>query len=130
MDNSFDGVIACSVSEHLIGEKDVQKMMKLLGEKGVFCLYTLICEEVSKDSNWFYLHIPHCTLWTNCAMSDLYEKNGFIGFAYCLEAQMWCMFRDENQYNKLLSLKNRLIGTWFFSRNFVDYWKKSPYREK
>lgn len=124
----FDVVICCSVLEHLIGKTEVDKVFGLIADKGVLCLHTLVCEEVPKDPDWFYLLTVHCTLWTNRAMEILYRNNKFTGCAYNLEAQMWFMFRDRGQFQKLQDAKHRLKGTWFFSDNFVDYWKKKPYR--
>lgn len=126
--SGFDVVICCSVLEHLIGKAEVQKVFDLISNEGVLCLHTLVCEEVPKDPDWFYLLTVHCTIWTNRAMEILYRNNGFIGCAYNLEAQMWFMFRNKEQFQRLQNVKHKLIGTWFFSDGFVDYWKKKPYR--
>lgn len=123
----FDIVVCCSVLEHLIGKAEVEKVFGLIAEDGVLCLHTLVCEEVPKDPEWFYLLTVHCTLWTNRAMSILYKDNGFVGCAYNLESQMWFMFRNRGQFLKLKDAEQALRGTWFFSDNFVDYWKQEPY---
>lgn len=124
----FDVVICCSVLEHLIGKREVERVFDLISNEGVLCLHTLVCEEVPQDADWFYLLTVHCTIWTNKAMEILYRNNGFIGCAYSLEAQMWFMFRNEEQFQRLQDAQHELKGTWFFSDRFVDYWKNKPYR--
>lgn len=126
----FDVVICCSVLEHLVGKVEVEKVFGLIAEDGVLCLHTLVCEEVPRDPDWFYLLTVHCTLWTNKAMSILYKDNGFAGCAYNLESQMWFMFRNKEQFVRLKNAEQVLKGKWFFSDGFVDYWKKKPYREE
>lgn len=127
--NTFDMVISCSVLEHLIGWSEVDKFFSLAKENGVICLHTLICEEVPCDPDWFYLLPVHCTLWTNTAMSKVYNRYGYKGCAYHPEAQMWFFFKDEKQYEKLKEVHEAIPGSWVFSRSFVDYWKQSPYRK-
>lgn len=124
---SFDVVITCSVFEHLIGKEDIEEILGLLNENGIFCLHTLVCEEVPKDPDWYYLLPVHCTIWTNKAMEILYKNNGFKGCAYNVEARMWFMFKDKEIYRKLEENHKRVEGTWIFSKNFVDYWKQKPY---
>lgn len=41
---------------------------------------------------------------------------------------MWFMFRDKEQFQRLQDAEHKLNGTLFFSKKFVDYWKKKPYR--
>lgn len=126
---TFDGVVTCSVFKHLIGKNEVHKVFDLLSKQGIFCLHTLVCEVIPQDPEWFYLLPVHCTLWTNEAMSKIYQDNKFVGCAYNLESQMWFMFRNCNQYKLLMEKQADLPGSWFFSDDFVDYWKSKPYRK-
>jgi len=128
IDGTFDAIITCSVFEHLIGKDDVDNILKLLNDTGVFCLHTLICEEVPHDPNWFYLAPDHVTIWTNNAMKYLFEEYGFVGCAYNAEAQMWFLFKSKAQFNMLREKKAKIRGTWAISDDFVDYWKVKPYR--
>lgn len=125
--NAFDAVVTCSVFEHLLGGNDVEEIMGLLNENGIFCLHTLVCEEVPKDPNWYYLLPVHYTFWTNKAMEILYEKNGFKGCAYNVEGRMWLMYRNKEMFLKLKTNYKNINGTWIFSDHFVDYWKQKPY---
>ena len=132
-EGNFDFIVSSSVFEHLLGNRgEVEKIMELLKPDGIMGLHTLICEEVPQDPEWYYLlPVPvHCTLWTNKAMQIVYQKNGFIGCSYNVEAQMWLFFRNFEAWKKLNEVKHQLHGTWIFSEDFVDYWKCKPYRTK
>ncbi len=122
--NSFDVVISCSVIEHLIGSDEINRFFSLANDKGTICLHTIICEEVPRDPEWFYLSTEgHCTFWTNAAMLKIYENYGFVGCAYNLEARMCFFFKDENRYTKLKENYDRIVGSLTLSDSFIDYWK-------
>lgn len=126
---SFDVVVSCSVIEHLVGMEQIDEFFSLAKPEGTICLHTLICEEVPNDPDWFYLTPEgHCTIWTNRAMSEIYKKGNYIGCAYHLESQMWFFFGDCVRYETLKTTKDHILGTWFFSDQFIDYWKQKPYR--
>ena len=119
---SFDFVITCSVFEHLLGARDVEKIFALLKPDGIAAIHTLVCEEVPRDPNWFYLQPVHCTFWTNAAMKKIFKQYDFKACAYHVEARLWLMFKDAA---KSARLKN---SQWILSNDFVDYWKVKPYR--
>lgn len=121
---TFDFVITCSVFEHLLGADDVEKIFALLKDDGIAALHTLVCEEIPRDPNWFYLQPVHATFWTNAAMKKTFRRYGFKGCAYHVESRLWLMFRDEQ---KFLRLKNS-AADFVFADDFIDYWKVKPYR--
>ena len=130
-EGSFDFLMSSSVFEHLLGNRgDVDRVIKLVKPDGVMGLHTLICEEVPRDPDWFYLFPVHCTLWTNKAMSIVFEKYKFRHCAYNVESQMWLFFRNDDAWARLMDCKARLTGTWVLENKFVDYWKVKPYRNK
>ena len=127
--HSFDVVISCSVLEHLIGFEEVDSFFSLQKDDGMVCLHTLICEAVPCDPNWFYIRPSvHCTLWTNRAMKIIYDKYNYKGCAYNTDAKMWLFFKDEDKFEKLRKVGERIYGSFIFSQGFVDYWKELPYR--
>ena len=111
---SFDFVITCSVFEHLLGRNDVEKIFALLKPSGIMALHTLICEEVPRDPNWFYLQPVHCTFWTNAAMQKIFKQYDFA------ESRLWFMFKG--------AAKVSLPENFIVANDFVDYWKVKPYR--
>ena len=128
--SSFDFLLTTSVFEHLIGTHgDVDNIINLIKPDGIMALHTLICEEVPKNPDWFYIAsiVVHCTIWTNKAMEIIYKKFGFKGCAYHLESRIWLMFRNVDDFQKLKNVAAKLKGTWTFSNNFVDYWKVKLY---
>ncbi len=124
----FDLVITCSVFEHLLGERDFDKIFDLLTPAGTFALHTLIAEEIPRDASWFYFLPPHCTFLTNRAMAILFERYKFKGCAYNVGARMWLFFRDEEKFRRLEEILPQLSGAWSLDKKFVDYWKAKPYR--
>lgn len=119
---TFDFVITCSVFEHLLGASDVEKIFALLKADGVAAIHTLICEEVPRDPNWFYLQPVHCTFWTNAAMKKIFAQYGFKACAYHVGARLWLLFKDTEKFSRLQN------SDWILSDDFVDYWKVKPYR--
>lgn len=125
---SFDMVVSCSVFEHLLGRPDVDEIIGLLNDKGTLCMHTLVCEEVPRDPDWFYLLGGHCTLWTNKSVALLFEQYGFAGCAYHVEGRMWFFFKNRERFEQLRNKAPSIPGEWVFSDKFVDYWKQRPYR--
>lgn len=121
---TFDFVITCSVFEHLLGAKDVDKIFALLKADGIAALHTLICEEVPRDPNWFYLQPVHCTFWTNAAMKKIFKQYDFKACAYHVESRLWFMFRDIEKFSRLKNSSSDFV----LADEFVDYWKVKPYR--
>lgn len=121
---TFDFVITCSVFEHLLGAKDVDKIFSLLKADGIAALHTLICEEVPRDPNWFYLQPVHCTFWTNAAMKKIFKQYDFKACAYHVESRLWFMFRDIEKFSRLKNSSSDFV----LADEFVDYWKVKPYR--
>ena len=114
--------------EHLYGWEDINPILELLNDHGILFLFTLICEEVPQDPDWFYIRPSHVTYWTNAAMSRLFDRWGYVGCAYHEEAKLWMFFKDKAQYQELQAKKDMIDGTFVFSDHFVDYWKQPPYR--
>ena len=121
---TFDFVITCSVFEHLLGAADVEKIFALLTDDGTAALHTLVCEEVPRDSNWFYLQPVHATLWTNDAMKKIFRRYKFVACAYHVESRLWLMFRSLEKFERLKNFSRDFV----FAEDFVDYWKVKPYR--
>ena len=130
LNSCFDIVISSAVLEHLIGRTEIDRFFDLVNEEGIVIFHTLICEEVPKDPNWFYIDEPvHCTLWTNEAMRKLYIEKGFQGCAYHVDSKMWIFLKLKDDY-EYLKAKKRESKIWVFSKGFVDYWKVKPYHLK
>lgn len=121
---SFDFVITCSVFEHLLGADDVEKIFALLTANGTMALHTLVCEEIPRDPNWFYLQPVHATFWTNAAMKKIFRRYNFVACAYHVESRLWFMFRDAQKFSLLKNSAEKFV----VADDFVDYWKGKPYR--
>ena len=128
---SFDLVVSAAVLEHMIGMDDVDRLFGLVSPTGTAIIHTLICEEVPRDPEWFYIWKPfHSTIWSNKAMSIIFKQYGFLGCAYHVQSKMWLFFKDSEKYVKAKSIAGKVDGEWVFSENFVDYWKQKPYKKQ
>ncbi len=113
---SFNLVINTSFFEHARHRDDLDEVNKLVRDEGVLALHTLVCEEIPKDPNWFYLVPVHSIVYTNQAMQILFDQWGYKCSIYNPESRMWFWFKQD--INRL-DLPNRFI----YQKGFVDYWK-------
>ena len=129
LSESFDVVISLAVLEHMIGFDDIDGFFCLVNNTGMAIIHTLICEEVPQDPEWFYIWEPfHCTLWTNKAMEQVFNRYGFVGCSYHTEAKIWIFYKDLDKYEYSKSKRDMLRGSSVYKRGFIDYWKQKPYR--
>ena len=105
-------------------------MNDLVAKDGVLMLHTVVCENVPKDPNWFYITpIVHTAFHTNKSMSILMKQWGYAASIYSPQAKSWFLFKkDCHQVNWLEALVgevNREMQTQYFYYKpcFVDYWK-------
>lgn len=118
-------VINTSVLEYIRELEQIDGIVNLISDSGVFALHTLVCETIPKDPSWFYLLPVHCTFFTNKSMQILFDRWGFKASIYNVESRMWFFLKDnidsiESIFEKE---KHKLSGEFHFKRGFVDYWK-------
>jgi len=124
--NKFDFVINTSVFEHVRDIETLNNIENLVSNNGVFGIHTLVCEEIPKDPNWFYLLPVHCSFYTNKSMQILFEKWKYQSSIYNVESKLWLWFKDDNKFiqdatNNINSfLENKLL---YYKKGFMDYWK-------
>jgi hypothetical protein len=120
---SYNFVLTTSVFEHLRKWEHLESIEELVAQDGVMGLHTLICEEVPKDPDWFYLFPMHCALFTNRSMEILLRDWGYACSTYAVKARLWMFFKSEAGVED----KAKQLG-WEFKRGFCDYWKGTPAR--
>jgi hypothetical protein len=103
----------------------------LVSKDGVLGIHTLVCEEVPRDPDWFYLLPVHCTFHTNRSMEILFRQWGYRCSVYSASAQLWFWFKNgPGEVEAAVRRANRRANapSYVFKLGFVDYWKCVPHR--
>jgi 2-polyprenyl-3-methyl-5-hydroxy-6-metoxy-1,4-benzoquinol methylase len=115
-------VINTALFEHLRNRTEIDAIIKLTAEDGIFVLHTLVRGEIPKDPSWFYLLPVHTIFYTNQAMRILFHESGFQSSLYAVDSRLWLWFRSSR--SKLLKRYPGLASeqNWKFSDGFMAYW--------
>ena len=125
---TYKTVFNSAMFEHVLTRQDLDEVNALVAEDGVLILHTVICENIPKDPNWFYLTPPvHTAFHTNKSMGILMQQWGYGASMYCPPSKCWILFKNKAAIptpRQCESLNQELKSTWFlFKVGFVDYWK-------
>jgi hypothetical protein len=126
--SSYTILFNSALLEHIFSKKVLDNINSLVDNKsGVLILHTVICENIPKDKNWFYLEPPvHTTFHTNKSMSIFMKQNGYKSSIYCPLAKSWILFKKTplDIENTIDNINNELQSKYFiYKKGFVDYWK-------
>lgn len=123
-------VLNSAMFEHILERKHLDQINNLVADNGILMVHTVVCENIPKDPNWFYLEpIVHSAFHTNRSMSILMEQWGYGASIYSPSAKSWFLIRDDiKAINKTEQLVKKLNfelqeERFIFMRGFVDYWK-------
>lgn len=123
----YDLVITSALFEHLFLREDFDKINSLVSDFGFLLIHTVVCENVPKDENWFYMEPPvHCAFHTNKSMSILMKQWNYEASIYCPSAKTWVLLKKGNsEIIKKIDLINSELQTNYliYKEGFVDYWK-------
>jgi hypothetical protein len=119
---SYPVVINTALFEHLRNRAEMDTIINLTTEDGVFALHTLVRGEIPRDPSWFYLLPVHTIFFTNQAMRILFHEWGYKSSLYGVDSRLWLWFRSSrsnilNRYPDLILEQN-----WKFSDGFMAYW--------
>lgn len=123
----YKTVYCSALFEHIIKRDTIETINNFVADDGVLILHTVICENIPKDPNWFYINPPvHSALHTNKSMSILMEQLNYVSSLYCPTSKCWVLYKKEpsdllkgvSQINA--ELQNDYI---YYKKGFVDYWK-------
>lgn len=123
-------VINSAMFEHVLTREALDKINECVAEDGILMLHTVICENIPKDPNWFYITpIVHTAFHTNKSMSILMRQWGYCVSIYSPQAKSWFLFKEK--YKNLENLKNicdeinkEIQKIYFLHKDdFLDYWK-------
>jgi hypothetical protein len=130
LDRRYAVVVNTSVFEHVRSVEELDEIAGLADSPGVLALHTLVCEEIPRDPEWFYLIPPHTVFFTNRSMQILFERWGFEACLYHVPSRMWFAFREEATAVAEFAARQRSRGSndFRYKREFVDFWKREPRR--
>jgi hypothetical protein len=124
---SYNTVINSAMFEHVLSRTDLDRVNGIVDPDGCLIIHSVICENVPKDPNWFYLRPPvHTAFHTNKSMEILMEQWNYRSSIYSPKSKCWVLLRDNITIIKktITRLNEELQSNWFYCKNgFVDYWK-------
>lgn len=123
----YDVVLNSALFEHLFTREAFDEINNLVSDFGFMIIHTVICENIPKDENWFYMDPPvHCAFHTNTSMSILMQQWNYEASIYCPSAKSWILIKKTNSSieEKIESVNSELQTKYFiYKKGFVDYWK-------
>lgn len=123
----YKTVINSAMFEHILTRDDLDQLNDLVDPEGCLIIHTVVCENVPKDPNWFYLRPPvHTAFHTNNSMHILMEQWNYRSSIYSPKSKCWVLLREkiDSIKAKITRLNKELQSNWFYCKNgFVDYWK-------
>lgn len=123
----YNIVLSSALFEHLTKRENIDQINSLVDKNGCMLINTIICENIPKDPNWFYLYPPvHCAFHTNKSMEILMEQWNYESSIYCPSAKSWILFKsNSDEIEKEISQINKEFQSDYliYKKGFVDYWK-------
>lgn len=125
--HSYKTVINSAMFQYALSRKDLDQVNDIVDPDGCLIIHTVICENVPKDPNWFYLRPPvHTAFHTNKSMEILMRQWNYRSSIYSPKSKCWVLLRDniDSIEKSITRLNEELQTNWFYYKNgFVDYWK-------
>ena len=123
----YQTVFNSALFEHLLDRTSFDEINSLVCDGGAMIIHSVICEQIPKDPNWFYLDPPvHTTFHTNKSMNILMKQWGYKSSIYCLSAKSWILLkRNDLEIKRKCEQINAEFQAQYliYQEGFVDYWK-------
>lgn len=123
----FSVVVNSAIFEHIRERETLEEINACVASNGCMILHTVVCENIPKDPNWFYLRPPvHCAFHTNKSMEILMEQWNYKASIYCATSKCWVLLKDDSDsiLKKITSINLEFQSDYLVSKKgFVDYWK-------
>lgn len=120
-------VINSAMFEHITKREHLDHVNSLVSDDGVLILHHVVCENIPKNPNWFYILPPvHSALHTNKSMKLLMKQWGYVSSIYCPSSKCWVLFKKEppNLLDKIKAINEEQQTNYlYYKEGFMDYWK-------
>lgn len=123
-------VMNSAMFEHVIDRDSLDQVNRLVSSRGVLMIHTVVCENVPKDPNWFYLNpTVHSAFHTNKSMNILMAQWDYGASIYSPQSKSWFLFKSDHprihDIENTVEMVNRETQSsfLFYKKGFVDYWK-------
>lgn len=127
---SYSLVINSAMFEHVLERASLDAVNSLVAEDGAMMLHTVVCENIPKDPDWFYMApVVHTAFHTNASMNILMKQWGYAASVYAPQAKSWFLFKEKHpclpQLQSLIKKINSEMHKelFYYKAGFVDYWK-------
>ena len=123
----YETVMNSAMFEHVLTRAGLDAVRDLVSDTGNMIIHTVVCENIPKDPDWFYLRPPvHTAFHTNKSMNILMKQWGFKSSLYCPPSKCWVLCRED--YEDLApvvdAMNQEFKAKWFYAKpGFVDFWK-------
>jgi hypothetical protein len=114
LNNKFGLVISTCFFEHVRNRDWLDEVNNLVSHSGTLAFHTLVCEEVPKDPNWFYLVPVHSVVYTNQAMRILFDQWDYNCCLYNIDSCMWFWFKNPIE-------QENIPPRFRYKNGFVEY---------
>lgn len=120
-------LVNSALFEHVRNRTDLEHVNNCIKDDGVLILHTVVCENIPKNAEWFYITPPvHSALHTNRSMNILMGQWQYESSLYCPASKCWVLFKKEpKNIVSLINNINQELQTeyLFYKKGFMDYWK-------
>lgn len=125
--SKYKTVFNSALFEHLLTREAFDEINNLVSDGGCMIIHTVICENIPKDPNWFYIEPPvHTTFHTNKSMGLLMEQWGYESSIYCPSSKSWILLKNHKKETKekIIDINKEFQTEYLiYKKGFVDYWK-------
>jgi hypothetical protein len=124
---TYGTVINSAYFEHVLTRGELDAINNYVSDDGCLVIHSVICENVPRDPEWFYLGPPvHTAFHTNKSMDILMKQWGYQSSIYSPQAKCWVLYKKPyaELEETVLKMNKELQAKWFYGKDgFMDYWK-------
>lgn len=119
--DEHDLVLNTSYLEHIRSIRQIEEMLELLADDGVFAFHTAVNRVVPRDPHWFYFLPVHCAFYSDESMRRLFQRHGFKYCVFHRESTLWFWARTDRVRQAFDRVRRLELGPSFYAAtDFVN----------